>query len=335
MVTGFFSFNKFWVRCFLCLCVFLVACEQLQMSSAPSPSGLATCVPPDEVVNPYTLQSQTAVQGLYQDYRNNFNNLSVDQRKAFSLLAASAQQSSDYRDFTINGTQTVRITITYLDPLLIQYILLNDALVNKYGEDANVFNADLGRAMTNIASRQELLFVITITASSYDPQAYGSSLLTVYLPVAQLTLFNTGTISVPPTHYDHNLDETIIISRGPAYGVVGYPISIISQNNCAQIMDQWTTSLTLDVSSVIVSGVDFKSQFWRILYTPFTQNNDEPLVNQIIPTPLTDPNLIRQVNQPPQPFSTPDSYTTAANWNIYWESMSRHLSEVFFAELNR
>lgn len=334
MATGVFLFNKFWVRCCSCICVFLVACEQFGGPSASSPAGLATCVPPDKVVNPYTLQSQTAVQGLYQDYRNNFNSLGSDQRKAFSLLAESVQQSSDYRDFVVNGTQTVRITITYLDPLLVQYILLTDALVNKYGEDASVFNADLGRTMTNVANRQELLFVITITESSYDPQAYGSSMVTVNLPVAQLTLFNTGAISVPPTHYDHNLDETIIISRGPASGVVGYPISIISQNNCAQIMDQWTTSLTLDVSSVIVSGTDFKSQFWRILYTPFTQNNDQSIVNRVIPTPLTDPSLIRQVNQPPQ-FLNSDSYTNTANWNIYWENMSRHVLEVFFTELNR
>jgi hypothetical protein len=331
VATGVFSFNRFLSRCCLLVCIFLVACGLIQMPPASLPSGSATCPPP---VNPYAVQSRSSVIGLYRDYRSNFSNLNVDKQKAFSQLVEAIQHSSDQRDFAYDNKQMVRITITYLDPVLVQYILLNDALVNKNGEEAGVFETELGNTFNKLANRQELLFVVILTTSHYDPQAYGGNLLTVSLPVAELRLFNTGNINVSPTHFDHSLDEKIIISRGPISGVVGYPISVITQNNCAELMDQWTTSLTLDVSAVTVNTMKFDSQFWRIGYTPLMQDNAQPVVNNALPTPITDINQLSPTEQPPTPFWNPSS-NDITDWNVYWETMSRYLWEVFLTEINR
>lgn len=331
MAAGVVSFNWCLSRGYTFICVFLIACEQILPPAASAPSGSATCVPE---VNPYAVQSRSTVKGIYRDYRSNFSNLFVDKQRAFSQLVEMAQHSSDQRDFAFDNTQMVRITITYLDPVLVQYILLNDALVNKSGEDASVFETELDNALARLVNRQELLFVITMTSSHYDPQAYGGGLLTVNLPVAQLKLFNTGNLSVLPTHFDHSLDEKIIISRGPISGVIGYPISIMSQNNCIKLMDQWTTSLTLDVSSVTLNTMDFQSQFWRIGYTPVMPDNAQPVMNNAQPTPITNINQLNPTDQPPTPFWNPGA-NDITNWNIYWETMSRYLWNIFLTEINR
>ncbi len=333
MATGAFSFKRFLKRCCSFVCVFLMACGALSPAVA-APSGSATCVPPDKVVNPYAAQSRSLVTALYRDYRSNFSNLFIDKQKAFSQLVETVRHSSDQRDFAYDGKQMVRVTITYLDPILVQYILLNEALVNKNTEESSVFETELGDTFTKLVNRQELLFVITFAASSYNAQAYGSNLLTVSLPVAQLRLFNTGNLSVLPMHFDHSLDENIIISRGPISGVVGYPISIISQNNCMELMDQWTTSLTLDVSPVKVNNLEFQSQFWRIRYTPLMQDNIQQSVNNALPIPVTNINQLNSTDQPPTPFWNPGANDNT-DWNVYWENMSRYLWEVFLTEINR
>jgi hypothetical protein len=84
----------------------------------------------------------------------------------------------------------------------------------------------------------------------------------------------------------------------------------------------------------MVNTMEFKSQFWRIRYTPLMQDNVQPAVNNALSTPITNINQLNPTDQPPTPFWNPGS-NDITNWNVYWENMSRYLWEIFLTEINR
>ncbi len=312
------------------------------MFSVSSSSGLPSCVPSSQGMNPYSSPSQTNVEQIYQDYRNNFDRYLQDRQAAFLHLAEVTRQSSDYMDFVLADKRMVRVMITYLDPLLIQYIVLNNVLDPSNGINKNIddFKTELKTVTDKIAQREELLFVVTITAPTYYEQAYGDNVLKIILPIDKLALFNAGTVTVYPRHYDRNLAENVDISHGPAMGVVGYPISVLGQNGCIGVLDQWTTSLTLDLPSVAVGSANFDKPFWKILYSPPSLQDDNHSVtyvnNQLSTLQSNDYiNRMSRKDQPPLPFSNINSAVNSAIQQTYWEDMGRYLWGVFLTEIYR
>jgi len=81
---------------------------------------------------PTTLNSvyQFAIETNQTVFNGNKSNA---QYHALSLLKEQVRRWSSFQDIPIdNGTQIIRITITYLDPGLLQVIILNELLLRHF-----------------------------------------------------------------------------------------------------------------------------------------------------------------------------------------------------------
>jgi hypothetical protein len=289
-----------------------------------------TCISPNGEANPYL--SHQISQELTSIFLNRFINLETTKQDALAQLGRNMEHWSDKVDVAIDDFQMVRIAVTYLDPVLIQYIVLNYALNDPaIVFDDNGFVAELNKTMNKLGGRNEMLFIVTITPSFYREQAYNNSVLTVRLPIEQMALVSSGDIRVTPTHEDHILDENIDITHGPISGIVGYPLAVISQEQCTWIIDQWTNTLTLEVPWVTFGTSTFPTQFWSIPYRPLVREMN----NHQIPT--FDPNYgnsITILKTPPTPNWEPNAQFDDTDWTIYWREMGRYIWSLVITESN-
>jgi len=314
--------------------IFLTGCGT---GSGNTAAGLSACTSSTPEANPYTFRSQSGAVQLYTNYKNGWITLDNARQAAFSQLGRNTEHWSDYVDIAIDDAQMIRVTVTYIDPVLIQYIVLNHALFFQSSMDAPTFDGELKFILDKLAKRNELLFVVTITAPLYKEQAYNSNVLTVRLPIKQMALINAGDLRAYPTHDDHILDENIPITHGPVSGIVGYPLSVLYQDNCIWFMDQWNTTLTLDIPLVTLGATQFTSQFWSIPYRPMIIQDDAHLITFINdPVPAFDPNYnwgrISRSEKPPQPLWIPNADVDSTDWKTYWEDMGRYLWYLFITE---
>jgi len=96
------------------------------------------CTPTATDANPYVYPTPTTLNSVYQfaieTNQTVFNgNKSNAQYHALSLLKEQVRRWSSFQDIPIdNGTQIIRITITYLDPGLLQVIILNELLLRHF-----------------------------------------------------------------------------------------------------------------------------------------------------------------------------------------------------------
>jgi hypothetical protein len=242
-------------------------------------------------------------------------------------LGENTEHWSDRVDMTLNGSHLVRIVVTYLDPVLIQYIVLNHVLAYSDAQtNPAAFDTELHKVMNNLGSRNEMLFVVTITTPFYMEQASNENVVNVKLPVEQMALISTSDVRMYPTHEDHILDENIDITHGPVHGIVGYPIAIMDQTQCILVMDRYTTTLTLDVPFVTLSEISQGSQFWSIPYFPLFEEDHAH------PTPTFDTRFDfsreAQLATPPTPSWEPNAIKDGTNWDLYWQEMGRYIWNV-------
>jgi hypothetical protein len=237
---------------------------------------------------------------------------------------------SDYVDIAIDDAHMVRIVVTYIDPVLVQYIVLNHELLSSNYVDLNNFNSKLQGVMNELGQRNEMLFMVTITSPFYNAQAYNSNVLTVKLPILQMALVSASGMKVVPTHVDPILNENIDITHGPVSGLVGYPLTVINQSLCTWVMDTWSNNLILDLPSVTLGSTAFGSQFWDIPYRALVIQD----TSQSTPTydPNFDWNRLSRLNVPPTPNWKPSIQFDDTNWKIYWEDMGRYLWDVVISE---
>lgn len=248
-------------------------------------------------------------------------------QEAFSQLEKNTDHWSEYVDVAIDNTKMVRITITYLDPVLVQYIALNHAFSpNANGAiDAKTLYTD---TMNKLAERNEMLFLVTITTPLYDKQAYNNGVLTVKIPIKQMALISGADLKVYPVHEDHVLDETINITHGPVVGIVGYPHSVLIDGNCTWVIDKYTNTLTLDIPTVTLGNTSFGPQYWSIPYQPLIAEYD---VSSSVYDPNYDMNRISPLAEPPKPNWTP-GVEDMTDWKVYWEDMGRYIWNLVITE---
>lgn len=218
---------------------------------------------------------------------------------------------SAFRDVDIDGERKLRISLTYLDPMLVQYIILNYTLGSNNSIGVDDFKKQIQEALNSLANRNEIIFIIAITAPTYD------NTLKVNFPINYLILTNASKTRVPPSHNDPLLSEEVDVSKETIFGYVGYPAAI-SQQDCTAVMDIWTTSVTLDLKSITEENNPFRNLFWVIDYRPLVpvQNNNPatPTLDQVY-----DLNRLSEATAPP----TPDWNDT--NLQKYWEDMGRYI----------
>ncbi len=292
-----------------------------------SPQILPTCVSPS--LNPYLSHPPpNQVTDIYTNYKNGSINYESARQDAFSQLGKNVAQWSSYEDIVLDDQRMVRISVTYLDPMLVQYILLNHALAPPNNlMDQNWFISQIQMAMDRLAKRNEIVFIVAITSPIYENALY------VTMPIEDLKLVNASGVSIPRTHNDPILGKKINITQGPVYGYVGYPVSVSLQNNCTGVMDQWTTSLTLELESLILADNPFYALSWNIDYEPLVVLLENPR-----PVPTID--LAYDVTRFSKSNTPPTPNWTAVQMNdtdlkTYWEEMGRYIWNEVIMERNR
>lgn len=277
-----------------------------------SPQIIATC--PSPSTNPYRqYQPPNQVTNIFLNYKNNSTIYDNVRQDAFTQLGNYIKQWSDYEDVYINE-RLVRITVTYLHPMLIQFIVLNDALVAPNNSlNQGWFEDQIRTTMAILEKRNEIMFIVTITSQP------DGSVLSVDFPAANLEFVSSSGRKVPPTHRDPILDESNDVSQAPVFGYIGYPISLALQGGCMDVVDQWTTSLKLDFKSSLSQDHSFHPLFWNIPYPALVslQGNDHPI-------PTMDPFGVYKYSKsgtPPPPYLLMND----ASAKTYWEEMGRYI----------
>ncbi|MGA7194974.1 MAG: hypothetical protein WBW94_15210 [Anaerolineales bacterium] len=309
--------------CAIFICLFLVACAPAVAATDTPPPP--TCVSPATgAINPYISSSDSYASFIYQQYKNKVINLDLAKQEAFSQLANQTKRWSDYRDLGLNETQMARITITYVSPELIEYIVLNDILFDK--DNPENLDDELKNQLNDLGSRNELLFFITITGPKYNDQAYNDDLLTISIPFKQMRLINGSDLMVVPTHDDHVLNEPIQITQGPISGIIGYPISVAQGGSCVWIMDpKWNTTITLDVSSITLNQTQIDTQSWSIPYASLVGQSVQNNPPAFVATPGFDVSRVSPLTAPPTPIWDSGAGAQDASWQTYWEDMGRYI----------
>jgi hypothetical protein len=278
-----------------------------------NPQITPTCVLSS--LNPYrTHQPPNQVTNMFTNYRNGSISYEVLRQDALTQLGENIKQWSDYEDVSIDG-RTVRIMITYLDPMLVQYILLNDTLVAPNNTmDQNSFTNRILTAMDRLANRNEVIFIVTIMSQVHENALY------VDIPIKSLELISASGQEVRLTHYDPVLGEHNDISKKTVHGYISYPVSLSLPGGCTGVVDQWTTSLKLDYKSSLSQNHPFYSLFWNIPYQSLVvvPGNGRP-----IPTvdPFYDLTRFSKAETPPPP----ETLTNDDSQKTYWEDMGRYI----------
>jgi len=322
------------MRCLVvaCLSAWLLVTACFSTSTPTlAPLITPTCVSSAPDANPYL--SHPITDNVHAIYTTSSTSLGNARQQALFQLGQNMKHWSYQVDIVNDNAHVVRITVTYLDPVLIQYIVLNH-LINDPNYSASAassplnegsFNAMVISTLQQLGNRNELLFVVTITAPVYDRQNYSSSDLTVNLAIKQMTLSSTANTKIQPTHFDGILAENMDIHHGPVSGIVGYPIALSNDIQCDLVIDQFTNTLTLDISSITLGNISSGNKFWSIPYRSLVMQTD------IYPTPTSDPNIlsnpINQFDEPPIP-NWPNTQENAT----YWEGMGRYLWNVVISE---
>lgn len=293
--------------------IYLVLMQKPPVSTPiHTPQIIPTCVSPS--LNSYlSSQPPNLVTNIFSNYKNDpiiYNNVRQD---AFVQLGKSIKQWSDYEDVIIDG-RLVRITITYLDPMLVQFVILNEALLLPNNSPSQSgFEEQIRAAMERLANRNEIMFIVTITSSS-------DYVLFVEIPITSMELITASGIRVLPVHTDPILSERNDVSRGSVHGFVGYPVSLSLPSGCTDVVNQWTTSLKLDHKGSLAHDHPFYPLLWNIPYRSkvIFQETSHP-----IPTidPFTDIIRYNKSNNPPPP----DMLTNYYSENVYWEEMGRYI----------
>jgi len=335
VIDQFFSVRRIFILSFLLICMSVASgCEYPDWVIRPDePNCVAS---PDSEVNPYLfaigqISKQLSDAGI--GYQNSIADPYGARQRALLQLADNTEHLSDQANIATNDTNMVRIVITYLDPELIQYIVLNHYLNDpeQFNENKDVvrFNNELKQRLQKFAERKEILFLVTITSPFYKEHAYNSDVLTVKIPIMEMKLINGSGRIFYPAHADYILSTDIDITHGPVSGVVGYPIFNEDQGQCAWLIDQYTNSLTLELPRVILGENELGRYYWNIPYRSLIMADDNK------PNPTYDPIMatpVYKLDTPPTPHWIPNATVDPTDKTKYWDEMARYIWSYLIAE---
>ena len=322
------TFHRNFISACLGGCILITSACGTTAITTPVPQQ-SPCTPSDFGTNPY-LTHEISPE-LSRIFSGRFSTLGTSRQDALAQLGKNVEHWSDQVDIALDDFNMIRIVITYLDPVLIQYIVLNHLLnaPNVQIDEPGFINS-IHETMDRLGARDEMLFIVTITSPFYREQAYNGTVLTLRIPIEQMELISSGDLRVRHTHEDHILDENIDITHGPVSGIVGYPLGVVNQGECAWVIDQFTNTLTLDVPAVRLGNEQFNDQFWSIPYRPLVMESNN---HQI---PIYDPNYdwisVEPLKSPPTPSWVPNAQFDSTNRTVYWQEMGRYIWSLVIIE---
>ena len=326
-------------------CAFLPACEQVVAGPAATVTPIPTCVSPT-IPNLYSEHDVEDVVTFYQTYISNFGNQGVLEnlrKEAFLRFVELVRYESATRILTDNESHVVQVTVTLLDPALIQYAILNQMLNNilsnglyvapddpLYGVDA--FRERIKSAMKDIAKREELLFLVMVTSPVYDSQGTGGNGFTVAIPFENMELINASDVFVPSTHDDHNLGAPLGTGNNIVTGLVSYPLGMGAPGQCAYLLDAWNTTLTLQVAGIRLGNAEpigtimWTVPFNALIHDDFIRHGDPFYHNyQYGDLPL---DRIVRTPAPPTPDLALNFIADPKLLDEYWQRVSQYIWQV-------
>jgi hypothetical protein len=228
----------------------------------------------------------------------------------------------------------VRITVTYISPELIESVVLNQVFYS--GVPVSDFPSAVKERKDAVAKRDELLFLVTVTASEYQIKLLPNDALIVDIPISEMKLTNSAGLPLSPYHADQNIEDEINIRAGPEHGYIAYPIAVQKDGICNWVMDPlWNTTMTLHIPDLLINRESHGLLTWSIDYHTLVETNapinDQNSINDLMLL-VVDPSVpsvptsapASQSKDPPLPINGVEKANNDY-WNNYWEQMSRFI----------
>lgn len=300
--------------------IFLAACEPMPAAA----SGiLQPCTSTTPEANPYRAMIHPQVKSLYPQWVQNQSNSTIPQtlkNQAFTLLVDQVRRWSSFVDIPVDNANIIRITLTYISPELTQIMILNHQLYKNPLSEID-FENTLRTKMIEVAEREELIFLMTITYSQPANQIAIQNSITLNIPINELTLTNAENMHINANHVDPPLRQEIVISRGPSTGYIAFPIGVETFGNCTQVLEsRWNTVINISMSGITVNGNEYAPQLsWSFKYHPLIEMDGgiiSPSVNYASPAGIPID------YQPPPPVRVT---STGQPDSSYWEQMALYI----------
>jgi hypothetical protein len=241
--------------------------------------------------------------------------------EAFQYLKNQASRWSDIETIKLDDLTEVQIVVTFISPELLQAVFLNEVLKDRF--ITSNFDVQLQNVLNSIADRDELLFLVTVTATNNNTN---STSHVIEIPISQMILNNAGNLKSNTYHDDHNLEQPIYTSIEPVFGYITYPLALLKSDGCTWVLDpKYNTSIVVTVPDIKIDHVGSRPYTWTIPYKSLMNANIPPSPPAfIIPVTGFDPNQILPLPKPPYPISSL-VLSTGINPDIYWQDFARFI----------
>lgn len=241
--------------------------------------------------------------------------------QAFTLLVEEVKRWTSAVDVPNDNTNVIRFTLTYISPELTQVIILNHQLYKNFLSES-AFEQSLVEYMNEIANREELIFLMTITYSTYNPEVPTElNRVMITMPVNGVLLTNSQNMQVNVHSVDPHLRQEIIISHGPSAGYVTFPLGMGTAESCREVLDKRiNTEINVSTRGITINETGYAPQLvWFVKYHSLVEM-DEPAIPSIISYPA--PAAIPAHHPPPIPVrATPADRVEP----FYWQEMALHV----------
>lgn len=234
-----------------------------------------------------------------------FTQLQRAQYAAFQKLVSETKRWSDTETVKLDEAENkVRITLTFISPQLLQAVYLNQVL--KDGYPTSGFQEQVQIMLNNVAARDELLFLMTISSlDSINPIRH-----TIELPVDSIVLNNSENLQVPHSHDDHNLAQSFNTSSDSIFGYLAFPFTQLVNSECKWILNpKFNTNIVVTMPYLKVDGnKNGMSYSWTIPYTSLINQTVSLDTLNFTPPPGYDFAKMVPSPLPPNTISDQSSY---------------------------
>jgi hypothetical protein len=211
--------------------------------------------------------------------------------------------------------------VTFISPELIQAVFLNEVLKDRI--ITSNFDVQLQNVLNSIADRDELIFLVTVTATNNNTN---STRHTIKIPIQSIVLQNDAEyLLILHNHDDHNLEQPINPSVKSVFGYIAYPLAVSTSNECVRVLDpKYNTSIVITVPDIKIDQVSSRPYTWTIPYKSLMNANIPPAPPMFIPITGLDPTQISPLPKPPYPIPS-IVLSTGINPDIYWQDFARFI----------
>ena len=314
----------------------LSGCSPIPQTASVS-QPIAICTPDSPAVNIYKSTPQTWVNTIFQyaypliptpippDLATptppNEPQILAARYEAFQYLKSQTKRWSDTEVIKLNDLNEIQLTITFISPELIQATFLSEVLRDRFL--TSDFDVQLQNVLNSIAARDELLFLVTVTATNNN--STNSTPHVINIPIDQMILNNAGNLKYGPIHDDHNLEQPINSSLEPVFGYIAYPLALLKSDVCNLALDpKYDTSIVITVSDIKIDGDPSRPYTWTIPYKSLIEANIPPQPPTFKVPDNLNQDLMSPLPKPPYPM-TSLILSNGINPDIYWHEFAQYV----------